>query len=261
VKGEGYGTVVAVVQGVKSNQIGFNTGNSLLLKNLRIEGSIPGLYKGDSYDLSKLVLKGTDQYGNPVNISGQYVAWTITSGNNLGFITGNILKAEVEGTGTITANILGIISNKIYFTIKSRPYLKSITLSNTIPVLYVGDHYDLTKLTLVGKDQYGNAFNIAGQPLTWNILSGGSYFNISNNILTANSAGSGVIRVTVNGINSNQISISILNPQGTQRILSRLVISGVIPTLYTGNNYDLSRLTLVLLVIFLLLIMLVQVQW
>ncbi len=65
------------------------------LNNLTLNGVvIPNLTVGEAgYDLTKLNLAGSDQYGNPYDITGQSIIWTVTSG-------GEYARLNGEGTAT-----------------------------------------------------------------------------------------------------------------------------------------------------------------
>lgn len=248
-KGEGVGMVVAIVQGVTSNPVSFTIKSRPYLKNIILSGAIPTIYVGNNYNLTQLAIAGKDQYGNNFNIAGLPITYSVTSGANFAYINGNTLIAygadyNRPGYGTVSVTVQGLSSNPVSFIIKTPLVLTSLALANNLPLLYVGDSFDLTKLKLTGKDQYGDNFNISGKPVIWNILSGGSYINISNNVFKAYSSGSGIISGTINGVTSNQINFNVINHQVTQRILRTLVISGAIPTMYVGASYDLSRLAL-----------------
>lgn len=246
---EGNVTVTATVMNVTSSAISVAIKTAPVLKNITLTGTIPDLIVGNSYNLSQLTIKGTDQYGNFYNISNLPVSYSIVSGGNFASISGNNLIAYATdigkpGLGTIKATVAGISSGTISFKVKNPLVLSSLTITGSIPAIYTGGSFDLSRLTLSGKDQYGDALDVSGKPITWSVVSGGNIISISNNILTANNQGTCIIAATVNGVTSNQISITISSNSGAQRVLHTLLISSAIPTLYVGGSYDLSGLTL-----------------
>lgn len=246
----GTGAVVAKLLGVTSNPINFTVQNTSVLQSLRIEGIMPTLYVGDTFNLSQLSLKGIDQFGNTYNISNLPVTFAISSGGNSAVLDGSLLRATAEGTVSINATVSNITSNTVNITVRSRPILKSVTITGSIPVLTVGNSYNLSQLTITGKDQFSNPYNLSSLPKNYYITSGTNFAAINGNNLIAyaddngkpgygNIALSIVDPATNLNVRSNSVGFTVKNPL----ILSSLTVAGFIPSLYVGDRYDLSRLT------------------
>ncbi len=114
----GTGSVTAAAAGVSSDEVSFTIVNSaLVLSTVIIEGTIPNLTVGDEYDLGSLIVSGADQYGNPFDIDSETVSWNLESGSKYAELSGTTLTGISEGSGTVSASIAGIESDKISFTV------------------------------------------------------------------------------------------------------------------------------------------------
>lgn len=239
---EGNGTLTAVIDGVTSSPVSFCVKNPLILQRLNLTGIIPTLTLGDNFDLSQLLLRGIDQYGDPMDLSGRKVEWTVASGKNSGSISGSFLAADGEGFGTVTAAVYDnnklTTSNPVVFSVKSPSVLKSVVITGTIPPQITNDSFGLSKLSVNGFDQYGDPFDISPFPIEWKIVSGTYNASISGNVLHYNAEGNAVLGASIMGIDSNSINLSIKDSPA----LKELLVSGSIPALEPGSTYDLSNL-------------------
>jgi len=95
---------------------------------------------------------------------------------------------------------------------EAEPELATLTLSGSPALYYTGTPltFDLGELTLAGADQYGAAFDLTGQTVTWAVYSGPA--TLSGSILTI--TGSDMVSVTasVYGVTSNILSLTVASP-------------------------------------------------
>jgi hypothetical protein len=73
-------------------------------------------------------------------------------------------------------------------------------------------YYVLTNLTLTGKDQYGEDYDISGQTVTWQVHSGQA--TVLGNTLTINAAGTVTVSATIGGITSNHLDLIVGSTAG-----------------------------------------------
>ena len=164
----------------------------------------------------------------------------MATGGSYASITGSALSGVAPGSGTVTATVNGVTSAPIAFTVENPPALKTLTISNTLPPLYIGDQYDLSKLlTLTALDQYGEPYDISGQPVTWMIISVSNFASISGNILTTTNKGGVDIKATVQGVTTSNFVDTTISDQPR---LDAITLSGSLPTLYVNGVCDLSQL-------------------
>ena len=186
------------------------------LTSISVDSSIPLLTAGGaSFDLGTMNIGGKDQGNASYNIAGFPVTWAIVTGGAIASISGSNLTPEGVGSGMLMATVNGTTSSAISFTVSSPapPRLASITVSGSIPALTEGTAaFDLSNLTIAGLDQYSTAYDITNLPVTWTIVSGGSFASISGSNLKPVSAGTGTVTAMVDGITSNPVSFSV-NPQ------------------------------------------------
>jgi hypothetical protein len=242
---EGTGTLTAMVDGVESSPVVFETKNPLILRRLDLNGIIPILTLGDNFNLSQLNLRGVDQYGDPMDLSNNKVNWSIPTGKNSGSISGSFLTADGEGFGTVTATVYSIdnkpvTSNPLVFSVKSPSVLKSVVVTGTLPPQTTNGSFDLLKLSVNGFDQYGNPYDISAFPIEWKITKGSYNASIAGKILYYNSEGNAVLCASIIGIDSNSISLSIMDPL----TLKKLSAEKTIPILEPGSVFDLSKLNI-----------------
>jgi hypothetical protein len=238
-------SVYATINGISSNSLNFTVKAQKELKSIKLSGSVKNMYIGDTYPLANLKLEGEDQYGFPIDLTGLSIEWSTGSGNyaKISSDSKNIEAAAV-GLDSVKVKIGNVTSNSIYFNIQKKPSLKTIVLTGTIPTLYVGeprkDTYDTGNLTITAKDQYNEDFDISGKSVAWKIISGGKFAEVNSGIIKGIKEGECILAAEFDGITSSPISFSVKNPL----ILKKANLSGIIPTLTVGDNFDLSQLNL-----------------
>jgi len=130
------------------------------------------------------------------------------------------------GSGTLTAAIGSVTSNDIPFTVQS-PQLASLTLAGTVPTLTVGGSvYNLSGLTLTGKDTNGNIYSLNGLSPTFAVAAGSSFASVNGGLLNPVAAGSGTLTAAIGSVTSNDIPFTVQSPQ-----LASLTLAGTVPTL------------------------------
>ncbi|MEK3722849.1 carboxypeptidase regulatory-like domain-containing protein [Paenibacillus sp. FSL H8-0034] len=88
------------------------------LAAVQVFGSIPALASGQSgYDLNKLIVTATDQFGSAYPVSGLPQSWNIQSGDVYAAVYGSVLQPLGAGTGTVTSTINGVQSNTVSFAV------------------------------------------------------------------------------------------------------------------------------------------------
>ncbi|MEW5897885.1 MAG: S-layer homology domain-containing protein, partial [Bacillota bacterium] len=92
--------------------------------------------------------------------------------------------------------------------------LAKVVLSGSIPVLQVGGTHDLTSLTLAGRDQYGNSYDISQMSVTWSV-DNIAVATVSGNILTALAPGDAKVSAILGGITSNSLAFKVTTPPDT----------------------------------------------
>ncbi|MGD0152515.1 MAG: hypothetical protein ABSC17_01950 [Thermacetogeniaceae bacterium] len=103
---------------------------------------------------------------------------------------------------------------------EAAPALTTLNLSGSPSLTYSGTSftYDLGGLTLSGVDQYGNAYGISGQPVTWNVGSGPA--TVLGSTLTITGSGTVNVTATVDTVTSNTLGLvvsgSLKPPNGTE---------------------------------------------
>ncbi|MHB1127932.1 MAG: chitobiase/beta-hexosaminidase C-terminal domain-containing protein [Bacillota bacterium] len=88
------------------------------------------------------------------------------------------------------------------------PVLTTVTISGSIPSLPVGQTFDLSTLTVSGKDQNGNNISLAGKTIAW-YSSNSAVASVSGTTLTAVAAGSTQVTATVDGKTSSGLSVTV----------------------------------------------------
>ncbi|OCT15398.1 hypothetical protein A8709_15060 [Paenibacillus pectinilyticus] len=171
-----------------------------------------------------------DTLGNPVSgvavsVTGNGQVYTSTT-NALGaynfsdIVPGAGYTITASKTGYNDANVTGFSAvagtttavGDILLTLASQPpQLTTVTVSGTISALTAGSTgYDVSNLTVRGKDQYNAQFDLSAMPITWSLASGGASAVLSGSILTPMSVGTGTITATVNGVTSNPVGFAIV---------------------------------------------------
>lgn len=94
------------------------------------------------------------------------------------------------------------------------PVLNSVQISGTIPTLFTSEAgYNLANLTVTGKDQFGNSYDLSGLSASWVIKTGPASASLNGTILTPVASGAGTVAVTVGGKESNPLGFMVQTPR------------------------------------------------
>jgi hypothetical protein len=152
-----------------------------------------------------LSLTGYDQDNLFYSISGQTVTWTVTGPAT---VSGTTLTITNSGTVGVTASIGAVTSNTLSLTV-SQGVLTTLTLSGTPSLTYNGTPltYNLSNLTLIGADQFGNPYSITGQTVTWAVTSGPA--TVSGSTLTITNSGTIGVTASISTVTSNILNLTV----------------------------------------------------
>ena len=121
----------------------------------------------------------------------------------------------VQVTATDAVSYTGNTASKSFsLTVNAAPALASLALSGSPSLTYSGTPvtYDLSGLTLAGKDQYGAAFDITGQTVNWAVVSGNA--TVSGSTLTINSDGVVTVTASIGTVTSNNLGLTVGRASG-----------------------------------------------
>ena len=215
------------------------------LASVSISGSPSLTYNGSSftYNLWNLTLSGKNHSGNAMDLSWFPVTWTVVSGP--ASVSGYSMTVSGSGSVTVRATVYGVASNELTLKVeKASPVLWKLVVSGSPSLTYNGSSltYDLSRLTLTGQDQFGNAYDLTGKTVTWGVVSGPA--RIQGNIMTVTGSGTIVVQASAQGRGSNQQTIPVV--PGLP-VLTNLKIFGNPALAYGGRafNFDLNDLKLV----------------
>ncbi|WP_165452412.1 carboxypeptidase regulatory-like domain-containing protein [Paenibacillus thalictri] len=139
------------------------------------------------------------------------------------------VKAAKSGYSESTASAIPVSVGSTMYNVNflmpvvsTIPHLAALQVSGSIPALAAGQSgYDLNKLIVTARDQFGGAYPISGLPLSWHVQSGAVYAAVYGSMLQPLSTGTGAVTATINGVESNTVSFAVYPWQGsTPRILS-----------------------------------------
>lgn len=167
-------------------------------------------------DLSKLKVESVDQYN--ANWDMKNPAWVVkVDGEAIaGALVGNTLKIEKAGTYTIQLKCDDVLSNVLSLDVKEARKLNSVSIESEALEngLGIGDAYayDLDKVTVTAKDQYGADFDWNSESYEW--VTGGKYSKVSQGKLTGLVGGSDTLKLIVgegdSKLESNTIDFKVL---------------------------------------------------
>ncbi|WP_240415441.1 FG-GAP-like repeat-containing protein [Paenibacillus periandrae] len=124
---------------------------------------------------------------------------------------GDIVKLEGTSNASEAARVDCLEFNLMTEPDPSNPpFLDSVRVSGTVPVLTAGGAgYDLYGLTVIGMDQFGSSYDLAGLPKSWTVKTGTGFSTVNGTILNPLSAGSGTVTLTVYGKESNSVAFTV----------------------------------------------------
>ncbi|MDR1734611.1 MAG: hypothetical protein LBR73_07025 [Oscillospiraceae bacterium] len=179
-------------------------------------------------DLSNVVVRGYDQYGNIFSdLNG--LTWNVSGGE--ASVNGSTVTVTGAGLFSVTATVGSVTSNALTLKVTS---LNELRLSDPAGVLTAQltslnpVSLDLSGLTVEGFDQDGNAI-ACSDSVTW--AASGAGASVSGSTLTV--AQTGAVRVTavVGGVISNALTLNVTGAAASVR----LVINGT-PQAYANDT-------------------------
>ena len=149
--------------GVMSNRLTLNVLPAPAVASITVTGNIPPLdvdpnRSSHTYDLSQLTVEALDQYGRIVNIPG--AVWDIPNGAKYVAIENGVITGYATGEGVVRITYGGASSNEIPFSVGASAYIKELYYSDNADYVIEGAPYDLTKVFLTAKDQWGEPYTM-----------------------------------------------------------------------------------------------------
>lgn len=172
-------------------------------------------------NLSQLNVKSVDQYDANWNMENE--EWVVkVDGKAIDAkdLDGNNLSIKKAGTYTIQLKCGNVLSNELSLEVREARKLTSIAIESSalenglgIGAAYA---YDLEKVKVTAKDQYGEEYDWTKEPYKW--TTGGKYSSAAEGVkvwsLTGIAKGSDELQLTVgegdNKVESNKISFQVL---------------------------------------------------
>jgi hypothetical protein len=221
-----------------------------LLSDLRLIGELEPLYLNETnneVNLSGLTVEALNEDGERVTPTASVFMIEETEGIVLSN-DGMTATVNTPGIYHIYAVANGLISNRITQTVFAERALDTMTVTGQIPELIWDDpgknSFDLASiLSIEGKDQYGDHFEINANDYEW--LIGSTNTNdvksvVNDNILTGKVVGLDTVTLKVDGLYSNPFIYTI---KGSPYI-DTLFYGGNAPAVKPGFDYDLSYIDL-----------------
>ena len=209
---------------ILSNELTLDVKEARKLKSISIEdetdpNTLEAFIFGDKTEinLAGLTVKAMDQYDAEWTMENP--EWVVkVDGEAIGTdaLDGDILKIQKSGEYTIQLKCGDILSNELTLDVKEARKLKSISIESEALEngLGIGDGYayDLDKVTVTAKDQYGDDFDWAGENYEW--VTGGKYSEVSQGKLTGLVGGTDTLKLIVgegdSKLESNTIDFKVL---------------------------------------------------
>jgi len=192
------GTDNIVVQNKPSDGVQRRIPNAIGVFSLAPPSPLAGLYiePEEPYvfvNTSRVfIVKGYDEYFNPVIINPEEVTWQVEGVD--GHFEGNVFRPLSAGTAKITATV-GDISAEVYVNVLSGPVRLTLS-SNNITLI----NKERKKLTVTGEDSEGFTASINPADITWKAVGGVGF--ISTGTFVATNPGYGYISATVGDVHA-----------------------------------------------------------
>ena len=162
--------IYAIVNDTESNRVPLQVLPERQLETLTVNGTIPDLIYNDdtanTFDLSTLDVEAKDQYGEDMTLNEKLFEWRLATDKGYAEISGSTLTGLVVGTDTVTLYYpIGQDENgePVYKTtqplavqVTAKPYLNELYYNGGAPAAVEGASYDLSRIPLLARDQYGN---------------------------------------------------------------------------------------------------------
>ena len=229
---------------------------SIPVSDVTISGQFDEFILNDTNNKIKatdyLTVTAKDNDGNNFDTTGR-VTWYAEENDGIAV---NAESGDIEftkaGTYQIYAMVNGTKSNPVALEVLPARELNEISIAGTIPQLIYDDNskntFDLSGITIKGKDQYGD--EIAVPDNSWMVGSdllenaADKISQVDGNTLKGLQAGTDTLQIKVGNIYSNSLSFTV----NSSPYPVSLNIEGTIPDLAynddTAKSYDLTNLTI-----------------
>lgn len=158
------------------------------LSEVKLAGEFEPFYLNDgnnTTDVSKLTVTAKDEDGKDFDVTNK-VKWYAeeTDGITVNETTGDISFTKA-GTYQIYAVVNGTASNRVALQVLPERYLDTLTITGMIPDLIYNDDtantFDLSKLDVDARDQYGEDMFLYENKCIWKLASDKGYAEIDEN--------------------------------------------------------------------------------
>lgn len=227
------------------------------LSEVTLAGEFEPFYLNDgnnTTDVSKLTVTAKDEDGNDFDVTDK-VKWYAeeTDGIIVDKTTGKI-SFDKAGTYQIYAVVNGTESNRVALQVLPERYLNEITVEGTIPDLTYNDDaantFDLSLLTITGKDQYGEDMTLEESKYEWKLTSDKGHAAISGNTITGLVVGMDTVTLYYpvgtdeNGETVYKQSLPITVKVVAKPYVDEFYYNGGAPNAVEGMAYNLTQIPL-----------------
>ena len=227
------------------------------LSEVKLAGEFDTFYLNDgnnTTDVSNLIVTAKDEDGNDFDVTDK-VKWYAeeTDGITVNETTGEI-SFDKAGTYQIYAVVNGTASNRVALQVLPERYLNEITVEGTIPDLTYDDDtantFDLSLLTITGKDQYGDNMTLDTDKYEWRLTSANGYAEINGNTITGLVVGTDTVTLYYSvGKDDNNETVYKQSLPITVKVVAKPYVdefyyNGGAPNAVEGMAYDLTQIPL-----------------
>ena len=166
--------IYAVVNGTESNRVPLQVLPERQLDTLTVNGTIPNLIYNDdtanTFDLSTLNVEAKDQYGEDMTLDDGLFEWRLATDKGYAEISGSVITGLVVGTDTVTlyypvgqdeqGETVYRTAQPLPVQVTAKPYLNELYYNDGAPAAVEGAEYDLSRISLLARDQHGNPCGI-----------------------------------------------------------------------------------------------------
>lgn len=232
------------------------------LSEVTLAGEFKPFYLNDgsnTTDVSNLTVTAKDEDGKDFTVTKDRIKWYAekTDGITVTESTGEISFTKA-GTYQIYAVVNGTESNRVALQVLPERYLDTLTITGMIPDLIYNDDtantFDLSKLDVDAKDQYGKDMFLYENKCIWKLASDKGYAEIDeNNGTTITGLVVGTDTVTLSypiGTDDDGKTIYKTSHPVTVKVIAKpyvneLYYNGGAPAAVEGVAYDLALIPLI----------------
>ncbi len=168
---------------VESNRLAVTVQDAPYPKVLLVSGEVPDLYynheTAKSFDLTSLNVHCYDQYGEPYALDPIQYLWSFEKGGHAK-VADNVITGLVVGSDRLTLSypteakddqgnpLVTISASPLDVAVKALPYVNELYQGPAIPLIREDEPFALSGITLLARDQYGNAIPVPGD-IQWSL--------------------------------------------------------------------------------------------